>query len=136
MTYQNGKKIDLDADKVARNKAVNDYSIVVQEFFVKRTEDWLNTVGKKVLGIEHYWVRFEFAKGRGQIHAHLLAILRKDIMSKLQRRLKNKNNNTPQYEAQVIAEWAEEQFGMTANMPSSGERSDDSNEGSDVARDK
>lgn len=66
--YRDGKKIDLSSDKTARNKAVNDYSIVVQEFFIKRVEDWLETVGRKVLGIEYYWARIEFAKGRGQIH--------------------------------------------------------------------
>ena len=54
----------------------NDYAIVIQEYFQKRTEIWLKTVGKAVFGIDHYWVRYEFAPGRGQIHAHLLAIPR------------------------------------------------------------
>ena len=40
---------------LARNKAVNDYSIVIQEFFIKRVEDYLNTVGKELFEIEHYW---------------------------------------------------------------------------------
>ncbi len=53
---------------------VNDYTIVIQEYFQLRTEEWLETVGKKIFGIKHYWVRYEFAPGRGQIHAHLLAI--------------------------------------------------------------
>jgi hypothetical protein len=47
---------------------------VIQEYFQLRTEAWLETVGKDVFGIKHYWVRYEFAPGRGQIHAHLLAI--------------------------------------------------------------
>ena len=53
---------------------LNDYCIVVQEFFQKRVEAWFKTVGKKVFNIEHYWIRYEFAPGRGQIHAHVLCI--------------------------------------------------------------
>ena len=53
---------------------VNDHSIVIQEYFQKRTITWLETVGKEILDIKHFWVRSEFAPGRGQIHAHLLAI--------------------------------------------------------------
>lgn len=53
---------------------LNDYSLVVQEYFQCRVEIWLNTVGKKIFDIKHYWCRYEFAPGRGQIHVHLLAI--------------------------------------------------------------
>ena len=90
--YQDGTLIiDLTNDVVTRNTAVNDYSLNGQKFFIKRVKDWLNTVGKEVLGIEHYWGRFEIAKGRGQIHAHLLAILKKEIKDKLQWKLLIKN---------------------------------------------
>lgn len=118
--YRDGRKIDLTTNATARNKAVNDYSIVVQEFFIKRTEDFLNTVGKDVLGIEYYWCRFEFAKGRGQIHAHLLAILKKDVIGKLQQQL-NAKDNTPEQEAAFVADWAKETFGMSAEMSQSSE---------------
>ena len=110
---RNGHVIDLANDRKARNKAVNDYSIVVQQFFIKRTEDFLNTVGKKILGIEHYWLRFEFAKGRGQIHAHFLVILRKEIQVNLQNQVNSAKGNR-QKEANLIADWARQQFGMTA----------------------
>ena len=53
---------------------VNDYTIVIQEYFQRRTEIWLDTVGKLIFDIKHYWARYEFAPGRGQIHCHLLAI--------------------------------------------------------------
>ena len=53
---------------------VNDHAIVIQEYFQHRVVSWLDTVGKAIFGIKHYWVRYEFAPGRGQIHAHLLAI--------------------------------------------------------------
>jgi hypothetical protein len=55
-------------------KAIKDYSIVVQEFFVKKVQDWMNSFGKEVFHINHYFIRFEFTEGRGEIHAHILAI--------------------------------------------------------------
>ncbi len=59
---------------------VNQYAIVVQEYFERKVQVFLETVGKKILKIEHYWVHFEFAPSRGQIHAHLLAISPKSMM--------------------------------------------------------
>lgn len=113
--FANGKRIDLKNDVQARNRAVNEYSIVVQEFFITRLEDWLNTVGKEVLHIDHYICRIEFAKGRGQIHAHLLAIIRKEMMIDLQQQLRHKNM-TSDDEAAIIAGWANETFGLSSNM--------------------
>lgn len=112
---RNGDAIDLTTDTKARNKAVNDYAAVVQEFFINRTEDYLKTVGKDVLGIQYYWCRFEFAKGRGQIHAHLLAILKKEMIGALQRQL-NEKNGSPQEEALLVADWARDTFGMSAEL--------------------
>ena len=114
--YEDGTAIDFHKNRSALNKAVNDYSIVIQEFFIMRVEDYLNTVGKELFGIEHYWCRFEFAKGRGQIHAHLVAILNKELMNELQRQLHRKDMNIDE-EAAVIGEWAEDTFGLTACMP-------------------
>ena len=53
---------------------VNDYTIVVQEYVQQRVKIWLSTIGKKVFHIQYYWLRYEFAPSRGQIHAHMLAI--------------------------------------------------------------
>lgn len=122
--YKTGKCIDLKSNVPARNRAVNEYSIVVQEFFIKRVEDWLNTVGKEVLGIKHYFCRLEFAKGRGQIHAHLLAILRKEMMIDLQQQLRHKNM-TSKDEASVVASWADHTFGLSSTMPSIPENEND-----------
>ena len=113
--YDSGMPIDLSNNKAARNKAVNDYAIVVQEFFIARLEDWLNSIGRKILGIRHYWCRIEFAKGRGQIHAHLIAILDQDMMKNLQRHLRHQHMNSDD-EAQIIGDWAEETFGLSATM--------------------
>jgi hypothetical protein len=65
------------------SQLLNDYAIVLQEYFQKQVEIWLKTVGKKVFDIAHYWVRYEFAPGRGQIHAHLHAISNEKTMKKL-----------------------------------------------------
>ena len=50
------------------------FTIFMQEYFQKRIENWLNTVGKTIFKINHHWTRFEFAPSRGQIHAHMLAV--------------------------------------------------------------
>ena len=76
-------------------------------------EDYLNTVGRDVLGIEHYWCRFEFAKGRGQIHAHILVILKKEIQNQIQEQVDAANGNR-QREAKAVSDWAKSQFGKTA----------------------
>ena len=64
----------MQGDHCSCIKAVNLHTGLVQEFFHKRTEAWLNIVGKKLFKIKQYWAAFEFASGCGQIHTHLLAI--------------------------------------------------------------
>ena len=49
-------------------------TIVIQEYFQERVRKWPATVGKHVFKIKHYWLRYEFAPIRGQIHCHMLAI--------------------------------------------------------------
>jgi len=110
-----GNLIDLVNDRKARNKAVNDYAVVIQEFFIRRTEDCLNTVGRDVLGIEHYWLRFEFAKGRGQIHAHIVATLKKEIQNEIQDQVNSARGNRGR-EAEMMSDWADRQFGMTVKI--------------------
>jgi hypothetical protein len=58
----------------ATRKLVEMYSVVVQEFFQIRVQHWIDTIGKQIFRIKHYYIRYEFAKGRGMIHAHILAI--------------------------------------------------------------
>jgi hypothetical protein len=94
---------------------LNDYTIVVQEYFQQRVVLWLETVGKKVFGIEHYWVRYEFAPGRGQIHAHLLAIPKNPTLHQLSYELQ-KNRDNGECRADIIGEWAAKQFGLTASV--------------------
>lgn len=121
--YSNGTAINLSEDKKARNKAVNDYAIVVQEFFILRLEDWLNTVGRNVLHIKYYIGRLEFAKGRGQIHCHLIAILDQSMMTDLQRQLRQWHMSSND-EAKIVGEWARENFGLSATFNDRERRTD------------
>ena len=43
---------------ILRNQinAMNEYSLVVQEYFVERVQSFLDSFGKEELGIEHYYV--------------------------------------------------------------------------------
>ena len=119
--FRDGRTIDFTMNNADRNKAVNDHALTVQHFFIMRCQDFLNTVGKSLFGIEHYWGRMEFAKGRGQIHLHLLGILSNDIKHDVQAELNNGNGSVSDH-ANVIALWAEKVFGMSASIPSSDEK--------------
>ena len=46
--------------------------VVINEFFVQRTEAWFRIVIQDGLGFSDFWYRFEFAKSRGAIHFHAL----------------------------------------------------------------
>lgn len=96
---------DMDDNYV---KYINEYTLVVQEYFQQRVELWLKTIGKTVFGIKHYWVRYEFAASRGQIHAHMLVITDNikvyDIYSKL--------NTKPDLQAEFLRLWVEKRMNM------------------------
>jgi hypothetical protein len=57
-------------------KAVNYYSIIIQEYLQARVIYYMENYAKDVFGIHHYYARFEFAKSQGHIHVHnILAML-------------------------------------------------------------
>ena len=91
-------------------KYTNEYSIVVQEYFQKRVDIWLQTVGRKVFHIKHYWIRFEFAPSRGQIHAHMLVICDRAFISPLEQHIAKH----PQQKTQILSEWVQRSFDMTS----------------------
>ena len=96
---------------------LNEYSHVVQEYFQKRVKTWLSAVGKPIFDIEHYWARYEFAPGRGQIHTHMLCILKNNAIHELcYHHLKNKIHGEKK-RAECLARWANSKFGLTAEMP-------------------
>ena len=84
-----------------------------KNFFQKRVELWLHTVGETVFGIKYYWVRYEFAPGRGQIHAHLVAITKDNDIFKLCHLDLQEPNGKEKRDAR-LAKWASEKFGLTA----------------------
>jgi hypothetical protein len=94
---------------------LNEYSSVIQEYFQKKVQIWLDTVGKQIFGIKHYWVRYEFAPGRGQIHAHLLAISKDQAIYQLcHQDLKLINGN--QKRAERLADFVQQHYDMTATV--------------------
>jgi hypothetical protein len=62
---------------IEKVRAVNDYSIIIQEYFQARVSHFLKNYAKEEFGIHHYCARFEFTKSWGQIHVHILAMLGK-----------------------------------------------------------
>ena len=98
-------------------KIVNNHAIVVQEYFQLRVTEWLDTVGKSIFGIKHYWIRYEFTPGRGQIHAHLFAIADDQEIYKLAHDASWHGDN-PSNESRdaIFAEWAEAKFGLSASV--------------------
>ena len=110
-----------DLEKTGFISAVNNFTLIVQEYFQLRVQNWMETVGKHVFGIQHHWLRYEFAPGRGQIHAHMLAIT--DHLDVFQRYHQLRGNK--QLQTQLLADWAQATFGMTASMPSFGSSSGD-----------
>jgi hypothetical protein len=91
---------------------VNDHTLIVQEYFQERVKIWLETIGKTIFRIKHYWVRFEFTPSRGQIHAHLLAI--SDFKNVFQR-YSQFSKNRP-FQAELLRLWSEKYLGMTCNV--------------------
>ena len=98
---------DFKKNKVA---IVNEYTIVVQEYFQKRVQIWLDTVGKDLFKIKHHWLRYEFAPSRGQIHVHMLAIC--DNLEMLQKCSELHDNKEEL--SQYLSGWMEDTMGMTA----------------------
>ena len=95
---------------------LNECSLVVQEHFQLRVETWLKCVGKPVFGIDHYWVRFEFAPGRGQIHAHLLAVSNHmEVYEGCYQDLQDPSDGEEK-RALRLAKWASTRYGMTASV--------------------
>ena len=99
-------------------KEVNDLTMVVQEYFQNRVNAWLQSVGRHVLGIKHHWLRYEFAPGRGQIHAPMLAITNHmNVHSHyyyLGQGTDKEASRTRQ--AEYLASWVENTFQMTASV--------------------
>ena len=98
-------------------KAIDEHSGLVQEFFILRFNTWMNTIGKKLLHIKHFWAAFEFASGRGQIHTHLLAITSDQIPRLKQYYSLRHTDPDRQKRTKLMAKYAHDILMMTANHP-------------------
>ena len=92
-------------------KAVVAYPVYVNEFFMKRSKELINTVLKDALGIKYHWGRIEFAPGRGTIHLHLLCIPEDHAYLKEYHKA-----NTNNEKATVAGTYMESRFDYTADV--------------------
>jgi hypothetical protein len=76
----------------------------------------MDTVGKEIFRIKHYYTRFEFAKGRGQIHAHILAITQDNgiCVEFYQKYVRDDDTGGG---TKILSEYARNQLGLTADLP-------------------
>ena len=112
-----GRKVDVES-KTNFIREINDFTLVVQEYFQKRVNLWLDTVGRFVFGIKHHWLRYEFAPGRGQIHAHMLAITDHLEVQREYYNLydDNKKEESLKQQANYLSKWVEQTFHMPASV--------------------
>ena len=92
-------------------KYCNELTVVVQEYFQERVSLWLTHVGRPLFGIEHHWLRYEFAPGRGQIHCHMLAVSNAPVFKKL-----HEFKGKPEFQAMILGSWAETHLGLSASL--------------------
>jgi hypothetical protein len=115
MQMKHGKK---DKERIrAKRKLLEIYSAVVQEFFIMRVNNWLETIGRDAFQIKHCYVRFEFAKGRGQVHAHMLAITKDNGISFEFYKEFFRNKNAENRGTELLSEYARNQLCLTSDKP-------------------
>ena len=110
-----GSRFKFPDGKKGRVQMINDYALVVQEYFQIRVKEWLRLIGKDLFGIKHYWVRYEFAPSRGQIHAHMLCISEDQSMNQAMYELRRDGDA----QADALSHWCKEKLGLTACHDSS-----------------
>lgn len=106
-----------DERKTAKIKMIDMYTYCVQEFFQKRMDNWLETIGRKIFKLKYYYLRFEFAKGRGQIHAHILAITENQNLYLTEHHHENTVNKDKLSGDAVYSEYVRNVLSLTAEMP-------------------
>lgn len=104
-----GKPISFEGKKNLIVKHSNELTIVVQEYFQQRVKIWLKYIGEPLFGIKKYWLRYEFAPGRGQIHCHMLAISNWTIFQEIYEAKLSKEDR-----AKHLGRFLQQKIGMTA----------------------
>ena len=110
--FEVGGMGDIDLNK-SFVQTVNEYTLVVQEYFQERVRIWLETIGAKVFHIKYYWLRFEFAPSRGQIHAHMLALHNNPNVMQLYYNYSHDKEKQEEF----LYKYMTEELGMTAWVP-------------------
>ena len=110
-----GRHEDCYHGSTKLTEILNDYTVVVQEYFQIRFDLWMKHIGVPIFGIAHYWGRFEFTPGRGQIHIHFLAIRKDQTIFRLCYEDLQKNDGKKKRDNR-LAQWAHDEFGMTASV--------------------
>ena len=95
---------------------VEKYSAIVQEYFQMRLDNWMKTIGKRVFGIKYSFIRYEFAKGRGQIHAHIVAITYDQSITKTFHDAWKKRTEREKA-GQLVGTLVRERYDLTAEKP-------------------
>ena len=72
----------------------------------------MEKIGKTVFGIEHYTVKYEFAPGRGQIHGHLIGIMKDRSFWKTMYELWSDRSA----QAQFLHQWTKGKVSYTAEV--------------------
>ena len=107
----------LHDESNSRYKAIHMFTSLVQEFFHDRVQTWLDTVGKHILKIKHYWAAYEFAAGRGQIHIHLLAITSDQCQRLSEYYAYRKSKDCYEKRTELMAKYGREVLGLSADLP-------------------
>ncbi len=110
------KKVDLEKDFRLLNQLLNDFSLIVQDYFHKRVEAFLEHICKKIFGIKHFWGRMEFSKLRGQIHIHLVGIIEDATRpGGIQHQMFIHKGDVIN-QTKILAEWARKTFNLSAEI--------------------
>jgi hypothetical protein len=109
--------------KPGTSRYINDFTLVIQEYFQLRVKHWISTIGKTLFKIKHHWLRFEFAPGRGQIHAHMLAIV--DNKEVMRHAYHLHSHGHTKLHAELLARWAQDTFSMTCGGPTDKNKNQD-----------
>jgi len=110
------KKVDLEKDFRLLNQLLNDFSLIVQDYFHKRVEAFLEHICKKIFGIKHFWGRMEFSKLRGQINIHLVGIIEGATRPGGIQHQMFIHKGDVMKQTKILAEWARKTFNLSAEI--------------------
>ena len=97
-------------------QALQQHTHIVAKYFVLRTTSYFEKIMGPVFGVNAYWYRQEFAKSRGMVHWHGLCWREDREPNNLIFHAINEGSSDQEC-AIKVAQWAKNQFSMTASHP-------------------